>query len=118
MGVSTSDYITIGLPIDSPDAYTALIVDSAFDWLKQNTILEFDIEDVNSLKALPAVAKLFVMKFTDVMKLTTGVSSEQIDTLSHSFEDNKGVLIQQYAFELLSGYLKSGVTVFPAKRKW
>lgn len=118
MGVNTSDYSVIGLPIDSPDTYTALIVDSAFDWLKENTVLEFDVEDVNSLKALPAVAKLFVMKFTDIMKLGTGVSSESIDTLSHSFEADKGNLIWQYARELLSGYLKSGVTVVPAKRRW
>lgn len=118
MAVKAEDFAAIGLPIDSTDAYTVLIVNSAFEWLKTNTILDVDLEDTEKLTALPPVAKLFVLKFMDVMSLGAGVVSESIDSLSHSFESNKSALIWQYAYELLSGYLKSGVMVYPAKRKW
>lgn len=118
MSITAEDFPTIGLPVENPNAYTVLVVNSAFDWLKSNTILEINMDDVESLKALPPVAKLFVLKFVDIMSLGTGVASESIDTLSHSFEGDKSALIWQYAQELLAGYLKSQVNVFPAKRRW
>lgn len=118
MGITADDFATIGLPIENPDAYTVLVVNSAFGWLEANTMLQIDTDSVDSLKALPPVAKLFVLKFLDIMSLGTGVSSESIDTLSHSFESDKSALIWQYAQELLAGYLKSQVSVTTAKRKW
>lgn len=118
MSITAEDFVTIGLPIENPNAYTVLVVNSAFDWLKENTVLEIDTEDIESLRILPPVVKLFVLKFLDVMSLSTGVTSESIDTLSHSFEADKTALIRQYANELLAGYLKSQVKVVPAKRKW
>lgn len=116
--ITADDIATIGLPINNPSAYTVLVVNSAFDWLATNTILSIDTNDIDSLSALPPVVKLFVLKFVDIMSLATGISSESIDTLSHSFESDKSALIWQYAYELLAGYLKSQVTVTPAKRKW
>ena len=118
MSITAQDLVTIGLPVDNPSPYTVLAVNSGFDWLKENTTLEINTDSVESLSNLPAVAKLFVLKFVDVMNLRTGVTSQSIDTLSRSFESNKSALIWQYAYELLGGYLKSQVKVYPAKRKW
>lgn len=118
MAVTANDFAAIGLPIDATDGQTVLTVNAAFDWLKDNTVLEVNTDDVETLAALPPVAKLFVVKFLDIMSLGTGVVSESIDSLNHSFESNKSALIWQYASELLSGYLKSQVQVFPARRKW
>lgn len=118
MGITAQDIATIGLPIENPDAYTVLVVESAFGWLQANTMLKIDLDDVETLKALPPVAKLFVLKFRDIMSLHTGIASEQIDTLSHSFESDKEAMLWQYARELLAGYMKSQVSVTTAKRKW
>lgn len=116
--ITAEDIAKIGLPIDNPNPYTVLVVNSAIDWLKGNTILDIKEDDVENLKALPPVTKLFVLKFIDIMNMGTGVTSESIGGLSHSFDSNKSALIWQYANELLAGYLKSQVTVTPAKRKW
>ena len=118
MGITADDIATIGLPIENPDAYTVLVVNSAFDWLGENTVLNVDMDNIDTLKALPPVAKLFVLKFLDIMSLGTGIASESIDTLSHSFESDKSALLRQYAQELLAGYMKSQVIVTPARRKW
>lgn len=116
--ITADDIATIGLPISNPSAYTVLVVNSAFDWLAANTILQIDINDIQSLSELPPVVKLFVLKFKDIMAIGTGVSSESIDGLSHSFESDKSALIWQYANELLAGYMKSQVAVTPARKKW
>lgn len=118
MAITAEDFPVIGLPIESTDGFTVLTVNSAFDWLKENTTLDVDIDNVESLKALPPVAKLFVLKFLDVMSMGTGIASEAIDSLSHSFEANKSALLWQYAQELLGGYLKSQVKAIPAKKRW
>ena len=109
----------IGIPVNNGDAYTELLCNSAFDWLKTNTTLVFDIDDINSMKALPPTVKLFVLRFCDIMNMGVGVTHESIGQLSHSFDtSSKSALIWQYARELLNGYLKSQVKVFTAKKKW
>ena len=116
--LNADDLAEIGLPVSS-DAYTLLIANSAFDWLKSNTTLVFDVEDVSTLKDLPPTVKLFVVKFIDIMNMGTGVTSETIGPLSHSYDSSgKSALIWQYAQELLAGYLPSQVTVFPARKRW
>lgn len=118
MSIKAEDIPEIGLPVENPNAYTVLVINSAFYWLKENTILDIDPNSVESLSSLPPVAKLFVLKFLDIMSMGTGVTSESIDSLNHSFESDKSVLIWQYAQELLAGYLKSQLTVYPAKKRW
>lgn len=109
----------IGLPINAPTDLTILTVQSAFEWVKNHTVLEFDTNDTESLKALPATVKLFVLKYVDVMELSTGVTSESLGGMSQSFDTSaSAALLWQYARELLSAYLKSEVTVTPARRKW
>lgn len=118
MSITADDFSAIGLPIESPTPYTVLSVNAAFDWMQENTALAIDLDDIETLKALPPAAKLFVLKFADIMTLRTGVTSQTIETMSQSFESSKSDLIWQYAYELLAGYLKSQVKVVTAKRKW
>ena len=119
MALTIDDLQEIGLPLTNANDYTVLIANSAFDWILSNTTLVFDINDVAALKDLPPTVKLFVMKFIDVMKMGTGVTSESIGSLSHSFDtSSKSALIWQYAEELLGGYLRSQVKVRPATRRW
>lgn len=116
--ITANDFVTIGLPVSSSDPETVLKVNSAFEWLSDNTTLEINLEDVQGLASLPASVKMFVLKYVDVMSLATGITSEGLDTLNHSFESNKSGLIWNYARELIGKYLKSQVTFTLAKRKW
>lgn len=119
MAITADNLVSIGLPISNPDGVTLLTVNSAFEWVAHNTILSFDMDDVESLRALPATVKLFVLKYVDVMTMQTGVTSESLGGMSQSFDSSAtAALLWQYANELLSAYLKSQVSVTPAKRKW
>lgn len=117
--VTADKFTTIGLPLGSTDEATVLTVNSAFEWVKSHTILEFDIDDTEALKALPSAVKLFVLKYVDIMSLSTGVTSESLGGMSQSFDTSAtAALLWQYAQELLGDWLKSQVSVFPAKKKW
>lgn len=96
-----------------------LLVESAFDWIKDNTTLEIDLTDTAALEALPSCVRLFIVRFIDVMTMTAGVQSESIEGLSQSFSSaDKGALIWQYAEELLSKWLKSRVRFVTAQKRW
>lgn len=119
MSLSIDDLQEIGLPVSNANGYTLLMASSAFDWLQTNTSLVFNIDDIATLKDLPPTVKLFVMKFIDIMRMGTGVTSESIGSLNHSFDtSSKSALIWQYAEELLGGYLRSQVSVRPATKRW
>lgn len=101
------------------DDRVILIVESALEWIKTNTTLEFDIEKDEDLKALPSCAKLFISKFFDVQMLSVGVASESIEGLSQSFDtSDKSAMIWQFANELLAPYLKSRIRFVAAESKW
>ena len=110
---------SLKLGIAPIDDRVCLIVESAFDWIKENTTLEIDLENEEALKALPACVRLFIMRFFDVMVMTAGVQSESIEGLSQSFSSaDKGVLIWQYAEELLGKWLISRVHFVAAQKRW
>ncbi len=112
--MTIDDIKSIGLP-----TLDVLYVQSAFEWVLNNTTLDFDIEDVGELEELPSCVKLFVIKFCEVMNLPVGVASESIDGLSQSFDGTqKQWLIGQYAHDLLGEYMKSGATFFSARNRW
>lgn len=114
-----NELMQIGIQVNNEDSAMLLTANSAFEWLSDHTTLTIDMSDLETLKALPSAAKLFVVKYCDIMGMSTGVTSESIGPLTHSFGTNsKSDLIWQYARELLSGHLKSQVKVFTAKRKW
>jgi hypothetical protein len=87
--------------------------------VQKNTVLEFDKDNDEDLKALPACVRLFLVKFVDINSVSGGVASESIEGLSQSFDTtNKGTLIWQYAEELLSGYLKTRIRFVAATDRW
>lgn len=108
-----------GIRIAENDAMAVLRAEAALDWMAENTKLQFDKADAASIVALPACAKLFIVKFGEVINQREGVASESIEGLSQSFATtDKSTLIFQLANSLLSAYMKSQVQVFPAKRRW
>lgn len=108
----------IDIPIkDSP--LNNLTIDTALEWLQSNTTLVFGITNADEIKALPSGARLFILKFVEMMSMGAGVSSESIAGMSQSFDTtSKKALITQYAGELLSGYMKSNLNVKYAASQW
>lgn len=118
--MTAAELIAAGIPLAGEDALAVLNAEAAFDWMQEHTTLEFDKADMESIKALPACAKLFVVKYSEVLKRTAGMTSQSIEGLSMSFDAGSDVStsILALANTLLRGYLKSQVRVFPAKRRW
>lgn len=110
---------SLNLSFNNPTEETCLYVESALDWLAQNTTLEFDKNDIESVKALPAGAKLFLLKFSDIMTVNTAVTSESIGGMSQSFSTSgKSNLLMDLANDLIGGYLKSSFQFIPTVGKW
>lgn len=108
--------LNLGLP---NDAETAIMVESALQWVLDNTTLKFDIESEEEIKALPAQVKLFVLKFTEAMSISTGVSSESIEGLSQAFTTgDKAALLWGIAESILGKWLISPVKFVSAKKRW
>lgn len=71
-----------GIPLEGDDPEDILTVESGLEWLAANTILEIDMENMESIKALPSRAKLFLLRFLEVSSQGTGITSESIGGLS------------------------------------
>lgn len=98
---------------------TILLVESALNWVLDNTTLEFDYNNYEELEKIPANVRLFCVRYIDVMAMQAGVSSESISGLSQSFNtSDKSGLIWQYAEELLGKYLVSRVGFISAQKRW
>lgn len=112
--------IDAGIPIPADDAAAALYAEAALDWMLNNTTLQFDKAEAATITALPASAKLFVVKYGEVMRRKAGVTSQSIEGLSQSFAtgDDAAAAIWALANTLLSGWMKSQVRVTPARRRW
>ncbi len=104
---------------EKPDEMTLLYVESALDWLSDNTTLQFDKNNIESLAALPAGAKLFITKYRQITEADSTVASESISGLSQSFNtSNKNALLYDMAQQLLGKYLKNVFSFVPATNKW
>lgn len=95
-----------------------IYVQAGYDWLEQNTTLIFDRNDPESL---PNCAKLFIIKFVEIMQRPEGVSQESLEGLSISYAGQAGsqtmsadILLRNLANTLLSQYIKTAVKVFLA----
>lgn len=109
----------LDLGIAPIDSRTILMIESGFLWINDNTTLDIDYNDQIVLDGLSANVKLFIIKYFDLMSMTTGVTSESIEGLSQSFDtSNKSDLLWQYAYELFPNNLKSQMSFTSAKRKW
>lgn len=112
--------IDAGIPIPADDAAAALYAEAALDWMLNNTTLQFNKAEAATIAALPASAKLFAVKYGEVMRRKAGVTSQSIEGLSQSFAAGSDVTgtIWALADALLSGWMKSRVRVTPAQRRW
>lgn len=113
------ELIAAGIPLSEGDALSVLHAEAALDWMKEHTTITFDKADAASIEALPACAKLFVVKYSELFRVREGVASQSIEGLSQSFHSvNKDNAVWALAHSLLDGYLHSGVRVHTAKRRW
>lgn len=101
------------------DVSGELIGNAALEWLSENTTLEIDLENAETVKMLPFAAKLFISKYDEIISSSSIVASESIEGLSQSFnQTDKSTLLWQTAEQLLSAYLKSRIRFVAAGRKW
>lgn len=111
-----AELLKLGFSIDDT---TLLVVESALQWVLDNTTLQFDINKDDDLKALPANVRLFVVKYKEAMITDVGVSSESIEGLSHSFNTgDKSNLLWDLANSLLGDCLVSPVSFVSATDSW
>lgn len=117
--ITSAQVESLKLGIAPIDDKTILTVESAFNWIADNTTLEIDLNDEKALEALPANVRLFVVQYFDIMSMRTGVASESIEGLSQSYSnETKKALIEQAAETLLDKWLKSKVRFVTAQKRW
>lgn len=106
----------LGLPVANSDQ---LYVESGLEWLRDNTKLEIDLTDTESIKALPPSARLFLVKFCEVCGRDAGVTGESVGPMSQSFTtDSVAKQTAALARQLLRPYLKPNVEFIPCSRRW
>lgn len=116
--IDAAALIGAGIPISVNDDAATLRAVAALEWMKENTTLEFSMDDPESIKALPATAKLFVTKYGEVLSMKQGVASQSIEGLSMSFAStDKTTMIWELASALLGGSLRQARFI-PARRRW
>lgn len=116
--MTVEELTNAGLPITA-DEINCLFVDSALDWIIDNTTLDFDKNNVEEIKALPSSVKLFILKYKEIMSTDSMVTSESIEGLSQSFNStDKNVLLYQLAQQLLGKYLKSALSFVQSEKRW
>ena len=117
--MKAEELINAGIPLPDDDAASVLRAEAALDWMLEYTTLQFDKADMESIKALPACAKLFVEQYSDVIGRQNRLASQSIEGLSQSFHAvDKSAELWRIANSLLGAYLKSQVRVSPARRRW
>lgn len=103
------------LPIDTSNAETSIMVETALDWVEEHTTLEIDRE-----AELPSNVKLFVIKFCDLMSQTAGVASESLGGMSQSFSTSGGTgfALAELASQLFGSAYKGRNRFVIAKSRW
>lgn len=104
-----------GLPLDTNDAEVSIMVETALDWVAENTTLEIDRET-----DLPNNVKLFVVKFCDLMGQTAGVTSESLGGMSQSFSATGGtaLILSDLAAQLFGSAYKGRNRFISAQSRW
>lgn len=107
-----------GLDLSVPDS-AQLYVESGLEWLRDNTTLNVDLADVETIKALPSSARLFLVKFSEICSRDIGVTSEGVGPMSQSFTtDSVAKQTVALARQLLKAWLRSNVQFIPCQRRW
>ena len=116
--MNIDDIIKCGIPLNKNTPETLLTVQTAVEWLQQNTNLKIDFNDIKTIASLPSGAKLFIMKFCDLMNQSDNVTSESIGGMSQSFSSgNKSNLLIDIAKQLIKPYLKSDFKFISAVKR-
>ena len=90
-----------------------VIRESALEWISKNTTFNVTVDP------LPASVEMFIEKYSQVMGLRPGVSSESISGLSQSFSGDISTLLKQYASELIGEeFVKSDVRFVQAVERY
>lgn len=111
----TAEQVTGACIPVATDIEGLLIVESAIDYIAENTTLKVDKSD---LSALPSGAKAFIIKYADIMS-KTGIASESLGGMSQSFRsDSNEILLFDLLNSLLGGYAKSQLHVIQAESRW
>jgi hypothetical protein len=100
------------------DGKTLIIVKSALEWINKNTTIKVINSEGVCYDNITANIQLFIIKYSEVMQLRSGVTSENISNLSQSFTADTTALIWAAAEELLSDILKPRVSFVNAKDRW
>ena len=93
---------------------------AALEYIAKNTTLTVDLEDVETVKALPASAKLFIQEYEEIVSTSSVIASESIEGLSQSFRTgDKASMIDDLANTYLDEWLNKGKVRFvAATRRW
>lgn len=107
-----------GVPLE-PTAENVLLLGAGFDWLEENTTLQFNKENPEEVKALPDMVKLFLCRYAELMGNSGLITSESIGGLSQSFSSTqRSALLWDAAQTLLGPWLKSQVSSVPSVSRW
>ena len=102
------------LPIDTSDAGTSIMVETALDWVEANTTLEIDRE-----AELPSNVKLFVVKYCELLSQTAGVTSESLGGMSQSFSTGgTGLALADLAAQIFGSAYKGRNRFVAARGRW
>lgn len=114
--MTAEEFKSLGLPVE---AEAQLYVESGLEWLRDNTTLSVVLNDMESIKALPSSARLFLVKFCEICTRDIGVTGESVGPMSQNFTtDSVSKQTMALARQLLKTYLKSNVKFIPCARRW
>lgn len=117
--MTIEDIKNCGIPVAGKSDETLLMIQSGIEWLQQNTTLKIDINDIDTINSLPGGAKLFILKFCDLIGQRDNVTSESIGGMSQSFSsENKSGLLMDIANQLIKPYLKTDFKFVSAGKRW
>lgn len=116
--MTMDELMELKLPVPNNEM-NLLFVNSALNWLADNTTLDVTENDFEKINALPSSAKLFLVKFCEVAERSAGVASETVGPMSQSFSGTgSDQLVMGLARQLLKAYLEPNVKFIPCRRRW
>lgn len=97
----------------------ALVGNAALEFIADNTVLKVDLNDAETVNALPFSARLFVQKYEETISVSSVVASESIEGMSLSFKQNdKSDILNDLLNTYLGSYIKAKIKFIPATRRW
>lgn len=114
--MTIDEFKSLGLPVEDS---AQLYVEAGLEWLRDNTTLKLNITDMESIKALPSSARLFLVRFSELSAQDINVASETMGPMSQSFvTGNWSARVGDLAKQLLKPYLKPNVRFIPCPQRW